>query len=50
MEPEQAAQLLCANVIVYSPLEKFRLKESGIEGWNIVVWRSGRHGGEDRNP
>ncbi|KAE9447160.1 hypothetical protein C3L33_20950, partial [Rhododendron williamsianum] len=32
MSPEQAAPLLCAGVTVYSPLNHFRLKESGLRG------------------
>ena len=30
MDPEQAAPLLCAGVIVYSPLNHFGLKQSGL--------------------
>ncbi|KAF7127060.1 hypothetical protein RHSIM_Rhsim11G0160000 [Rhododendron simsii] len=32
MSPEQAAPLLCAGVTVYSPLNHFSLKESGLRG------------------
>ncbi|KAM7474713.1 hypothetical protein LguiB_021956 [Lonicera macranthoides] len=32
MDPEQAAPLLCAGVTVYSPLNHFGLKQSGLRG------------------
>lgn len=32
LAPEQAAPLLCAGVTVYSPLNHFGLKESGLRG------------------
>ncbi|KAG2704603.1 hypothetical protein I3843_05G011300 [Carya illinoinensis] len=32
LEPEQAAPLLCAGVTVYSPLNHFGLKQSGLRG------------------
>jgi cinnamyl-alcohol dehydrogenase len=32
MSPEQVAPLLCAGVTVYSPLNHFKLKESGLRG------------------